>query len=371
MFTTFLKSTWDRQDQVVRTIQKRKSMWMGILRDGKASLSDIMKADFGQSSPNGLNVSHWHGDTEIVFDITEEQKGFLGSVWFDEPERVCLHSMFDRLKNLSWFPLYGQAISMLSHEVIHSRQGFERHVGVFTLCSNFLHEAEPRNEGERQYSEQMERRTKFLSAGKYDLRGYLAEDVEMQARMHEAFAIAYHEWQVMPTTRTEFFAAMHCAGFQIPKSTLEALENSEDGQDALKRFELSSYTKAQMWLPVSLINQVYAVAEVCSGNDQLWEDRNAFYYGSLLDLYGDQEGIARMFPQWENRRHVIEVLHAIKQGNGDKNTAEVADGIPSVFSAYFLNGLKYQNQPHDFISTFEDAFESQGKLPDWYERLEV
>lgn len=368
MSFTPLRAAWSRQSSIASALKQREERWMEIIRDGQAPFSEVMKADFGHANPNRLNINHWAGDPVIEFGFGGTSKRFLASASLEKPE-VYLHEIFAQLKNLPTFPLRGQAVSVFSHETIHSRQGLELQIGLTSVFGNFLYGLEVETPKNQAKIDRITKRTKFLSAGKYDLEDYLADNIEVQARLHEALCIAYQEWQMLPINREEFFAAMHCLGFNIPQETIKGLQDSKNGIEALKQFRLTDYTKTQAWVPVALLNSVFSVAELSGKTHAMWEEDISYIYGHLLSLYGDEHGFTRLFDAEPSRIPLLQTLQNIKANPSTVNISEAASKIPDVQTGIFLWGIRNQEQSPEMIRAFEAQFSKEDRLSDWYEPL--
>ncbi len=244
-----LKESWNKNERISAALAMREERLFALLKAGGGKLSDFMQADFGTKNPIGLDIDHWAGDPEITLQDARDSLyykddkafhwKFLGSVTWATPDKVNLHPIFNQLKKLPSFPLKKHAMDMISHEALHSRQGFEKQAGFDCIPDmSCLAGIEPKNTAQKKKVSRLETGVSLKSFGKYSIKGYLSSSVEVQARMHEIIPQAYVEWGRIPATQTEFFAAMHHTGMKVSPSIIEDLKNTEAGRAALKDFSL-------------------------------------------------------------------------------------------------------------------------------------
>lgn len=359
-----LKDEYDRGDDIQNALDRREKAWLGIMRHGSATLSEIMVADFGTKNPVGLDIDHWNGDPTINFNITPKQKKFLGSVTFAEPEIVNIHSVFNILKKLPLFPLQKNAADMFSHEVIHCRQGFERQFGIFNAYRGFLDNVNPQDQEAIEKTDKIEKSSLRRSFGKYKIKGYLDNEVEIHARMHEIFSNAYHDWGRMPSSGVELLAAMHHLGAKVPLGLVSELFDSEQGQKALKDFQVNPVTKDATARPVSLLNRVYEYGEACGMDSQHWKSSNSYLYGTLLELYGDTKGRERMFDDVLSTHSVAKAIKSVHglESVGRQDIEELSADVPDRYTSFFIIALRNCEETRDTAQLFEQALLEQGRI---------
>lgn len=116
---------------------------------------------------------------------------------------------------------------------------------------------------------------------------YLAEECELQARLHTLIIGAYHQYGFVPITRDELFHVLKAQGVNIPDTILEQ-HNSPDMRHNNKLYERYADDGA-----VSDFNDVIKSIK----NDRLLdfiETVIPFIYGDMIELWGDRLGHKRM-----------------------------------------------------------------------------
>jgi len=154
---------------------------------------------------------------------------------------------------------------------------------------------------------------------------YFLKDVEAQTRIHELMSEGYATWRRMPATKMELWAALHNAGVRTPPSVLAELQKSDEGLAALEKF-IKPYAWIRHRMAVMDMNFLQGYA----GDPDAWEKtwRLAFpgLYGSLLELYGDSKGRARM-GMGTNPQAAIRLLRAVKNAEAPEHIRELAAAV--------------------------------------------
>ncbi len=283
---------------------------------------------------------------------------------FATPDKVDLHPIFNQLKKLPSFPLQKHAMDMISHETIHCRQGFEKQAG-FNCIPNIssLAGMKPKGEDGAKKIDRLETKVSLKSFGKYSIKGYLSSNVEVQARMHEIMSQAYAEWERMPVTKTEFFAAMHHTGMKLPPSIIENMESTDAGRVALLDFKLGELVKDSVKRPVDLLNNVYDYAHNCYADIILWNDVYPVLYGNLLELYGDKLGRERMGLGQSPRNAFLVLTQLLKSDDMNQEDIDsLVDEIPQYIRSTFLGVLKSRGASEGITCAVEHALNQQGKI---------
>lgn len=372
-----LKDAWEKNRHIQKALLDKEERWMSMFKKGHGSLSEIMKADFGTENPVGLDVDHWADDVPISFQDARDSAfyndnkmyhwKFLGSVRWTTPEKVDLHPVFSVLKKLPSFPFQKEATDMFSHETLHSRQGFERKLGFYSLYNiSVLKGAEPKDDEGSKKIKGLQTSVSIKSFNKYSIKDYLAEDVEVQARFHEIITNAYSEWGRVPNTPTEFFAGMHQAGMKMPPSIMNELSGTQEGRAALETFKLGTIAKESVKRPVDLLNAVHEYAKACGAEEALWKEKYLYIFGHQLELYGDKMGRERM-DMGENPRATLQVLKALLETKAPLTAQEslnYASQIPAEHSPYFMviirDDPQYKNK--GFAHPMGEALYSMDKI---------
>lgn len=70
--------------------------------------------------------------------------------------------------------------------------------------------------------------------------GYYQKGEEIQARIHQVLAAGYSKWGCVPTTKEELWAALIAGGIKPPKEVIKILKQSSNGKAALEKFKTFS-----------------------------------------------------------------------------------------------------------------------------------
>lgn len=294
------------RDKRMMAIFKRK--WPPV------NSAEIYEADFGTSCPNGLDIKTYPEHPVYIMGIKdmpdfsgaspeEQQKMLETSAGMALPDgRIYIHPAYydeDYLKARC-----RSFSSTLAHEHAHTAQFYERDDGWPSAFNNnntqFLHI----NRGGNGFAAGIGRLYQKLNRASMDRQAqkittskvsdYLANEYEIQARMHEVLAIGYAAWQKMPENKTELWAALHNAGIRTPKNILKELKSSEEGRQALKRFKCSRTLQENTRKTAKELNFVDKYAGFADVRETLWRKAYPALYGNLLEHYGDRPGRARM-----------------------------------------------------------------------------
>lgn len=321
---TLDRLTLSRED--IRLQMRAARMQNLVLRGDSATSEEIFTADFGTRHPKGLDVTYPDHDQRIVsFDKSERfqvrhenekanDKRTTYGMAFGE-EEVAINDGF--YQETDWKKASLKLSGTVAHEHIHCLQAADISNGweeamttvnmTFVIAPVVEDDLEGRVKGiyrdmrraadhviKRWEANDLQNIFKVQSSNEFT-EGYLAQDCEMQARLHEVLAQGYAIWQQMPATKTELWAALHNCGLRTPDSVMAELRNSEDGQASLKKFAISSSNRAKFDLgSTEQLNEVFNYAALPERRDILWKHVYPNLYGNLLELYGDGPGRERM-----------------------------------------------------------------------------
>ena len=359
-----LTAEFSRENQIREALRAREDSWLNIFKKGHAKLSEIMKADFGTETPNGLDIDYWPGESRIDFKKSSFTERFMGHVKWVVPDTVRFHPILNLVKDLPIPQIRKNLVDMLSHETIHTRQGKEAQYGLGQLYNGFFLDNIPKSQTEeaKAQAKRIERNSLVKSFGKYKVAGYLDEQVEIQARMHEIVSKAYHDWGRMPITPEGALAAMHHVGLDVPSKIISDLQRTREGRKALNDFQINPVTKDAVKRPVALLNKVNDYAEVCNIPAKTWKSEHLHYYGGLLELYGDKKGRARMF-EMQSFHEVKKALKAVDDSEelDGQGISKISKSFPEFYISGFLFSLINQGNDKELVIAFAQEFKDQGK----------
>jgi hypothetical protein len=115
---------------------------------------------------------------------------------------------------------------------------------------------------------------------------YLAEDCEIQARLHEFVAEGIQNGaEKIPESKIELWIALKDAGYPMPNELAQHIDQYKEEQSITGQFNADTH-----WL--SRINQRFLISE---DSKLAFIHRTVPYiYGHLLELYGDDQGRQKM-----------------------------------------------------------------------------
>lgn len=361
----WLKGAWDETQAINARVQARARRWDAIYRAGGGTATDYIRADFDTIQPDGLDVRPWDSVPIRLENIFKgnafQQSGLIGKMHtaFSVGGRVegQRHDKI-QLNPISYSPIalflqnaigklpwesrihYGDIIA---HEFIHTRQHYYdngrwsrlnrdnniQYVGMNELP---LHRRLLRQAIRFEQNFSLDA---LLGAG--NVESYYAQHIEMQARMHEVLAEAYADWQKLPTSKIELWAALANCGFDTPDAIRDELDNTQSGRIALREFKLLPSIQASVTRTVSTFNNVQKYAGEKDIQEGLWRTQYPLMYGELLEFYGDVPGRARM-GMGANPRPAIEALYAIKgQDIDDTEAWQLSESFSPALAMDFLN----------------------------------
>lgn len=315
-----MPALWDRDEKTARQ----------LLKQGGASMKDILTLAFGEWPPKGLdinaNVPHSQRVTfkpllrEMV-GSWQAKKGFWPRLWgavtlpfkvisdeFSIAGRALLAGermiWMNRLMCI-YMPrlaLRSSVVPTLGHEAVHSLQGdnYYRAAEVYgatgaqkiwasqcgTTSGLVMRELDD-------YESRFRRNvlTRAFHAAARGLSGcpgigYLKTGVETQAFFHEALAAGYRKWGEMPQDMMGLWQALEGMGLKPPDDIRRELDARP--ADALSRkFSARARTSAARNLKVidrSLSHE---------GREHFWKVTLPALYADLIEMYGDKKGRER------------------------------------------------------------------------------
>jgi hypothetical protein len=382
----WLTSQWDNTQEVNQRHYDRHKRWEEIFDNGGGTASEFIKADFGTTNPNGLDVTLWD-DEEISIITPFQDNNFLlktkekqlheatsGAAWVNcgVSNSITLNTMinfghepyvsyikealdgsldpkiqdFTKLNKQRDFDI--RTPSYMSHEFSHTRENFVSNSGWLTHDSqvDFLHVGKQERSflqrtWEKTIRPLIDRRSSKDDPA-YRSSQYLAQNTELQARMNELIVKGYQEWDKLPATKMELWAALHNFGIKAPRSVQKALKSSEEGKKALKDFKLNANFKTLYSHTVKQINDVQDFAGYTDIKEAFWNHKYPLLYSNIIEGYGDKLGRERM-GLGKNPRDAIEALRELRsigQADIDESHAEaIAARVPTELSADFIKSI--------------------------------
>ncbi len=128
--------------------------------------------------------------------------------------------------------------------------------------------------------------------------GNYTKDREVQARLHVKLTHGYKRWGRLPANETELWAALIDSGLFAPRHIKEkvakaAAENSEVKRflKSPKLFRLASALVCDSTAGLNVANAHYTKLGL---RDYFWDIAMPYFYGQMLELYGDKQGKRKM-----------------------------------------------------------------------------
>tara|TARA_B100000508_G_C11452850_1_gene275086 strand:+ start:528 stop:1865 length:1338 start_codon:yes stop_codon:yes gene_type:complete len=281
---------------------------------GHANSLDLLRTDFGHWPPNGLDIVR-APDIDVQFKsvfstaygLKSVAPGILETAWFlnlltkNSVTAFAYLGVMTALKSLS----LGGFVDPSKPETIHLNDGYRLFGGwqsgrrflSHIIAHEFKHVVQARDSSDS-LSSSFDDRTgiEHMMEGKpkKHLR-YLANECEMQARLHTVVVGGYHQFEKMPLTRGELFAFLASQKVNVPERIMSEIKNSPYGAKRLIDFAPNEYLYKR-YADKSAVKDINSVIDALDPAyaDQFWDDAIPFIYGDLLELYGDREGHKRM-----------------------------------------------------------------------------
>ena len=124
---------------------------------------------------------------------------------------------------------------------------------------------------------------------------YLAEEYEIQARLHTTMVGVYHQFAKMPTNYYELMAALHSQGIKLHQSVLNELGTTRPGIKAMALY-VPDKALFERYADQTAVDNLNCVLGAIKEDSLLDFNRRVlpFIYGDMLELYGDRLGHKRM-----------------------------------------------------------------------------
>lgn len=243
---------------------------------GTGQSTDILKADFAGNWP--LTDLAINNSPAITITFNSHSTPFTdAAAHVDNSEREFTINL-NRLASLSTiFCRYSKTrADSISHENIHILQKYMIQQGISDLFGRFL-----------RHGVKGMLKDNPSKDGKY----YCAED-EIQTRLHMLVSSYYRDHRKIPLNQHELWSLLHHEGVKLHSRCVESLYQSPQGLKALGKF----FRERRPWIGRPAVRDINrALLSIHpSQRDKFCRITLPALYGSLLELYGDQEGSRRM-----------------------------------------------------------------------------
>lgn len=243
---------------------------------GSAQAADILRADFAGRWPLAELVINNPPALTVNFNTHSTLFSDAAAHVNNSERAFTIH--LNRLASLSTIFCHASKVraDSISHENIHILQKNMIQQGLSDLFGRFLRHGV---------------KTMLKEGVSKEGRYYCAED-EIQTRLHMLVSAHYRAHHKIPLNQHELWSLLHHEGVKLHSRCVESLYQSPIGLKALGKF----FREKRPWFvssPVSDLNN--AIANINpSQRDKFCRITLPALYGSLLELYGDQEGSRRM-----------------------------------------------------------------------------
>jgi len=299
-----------------------------IVKNGEASVDELLHASFGGWPPRGLDIVHENPQRVTVTTslpdfhvcvygaeapqqpmVDDEQSPFGRSSTI---EQRAIHINEKRLAECA----FSQA-STLGHETAHILQG-----NHFWRARDIMGRAgvEQRLSAGHSFSDIVVYQTIkgrldtghlrkiFNDNAKYDaMLSYHSQGSEIQARLHQILMAGHDVWGHLPQNRDEFFFCMDSVGFDLPDTVKIVLDTHPDRRKLEKIFPPAPGASSPGY---SFVNEIkFLILNLTKrGKDDFWTEAMPRLYADLIEMYGDKSGRERM-GLGTNETHLLRRRH--------------------------------------------------------------
>lgn len=353
------------------TLPERYPHMIAHYRAGEAHAIDILKTDFGHWPPNHLDIVH-APDMVVKFGSLWREPRDVKKMLPDLPYAVKMAYQLRRTTEHSFMSLTmhaAMASIQLSgkvkldskpdtvhfndvHRFFHgTRSG--RKLTSHILNHEFKHVVQARDRATSLSSSVDERRI--------DMQGlllrytpthnrYLAEECEVQARMHTLLVGAYHQFERLPLTRAGLYKCLASQEVNVPDHYLD-MDYSAQNDFAFPFIRNDEhYDRYADKVAAREINTVIHSLADAEAEDRFWEEVIPFIYGDWLELMGDRLGHKRM-----GHTHNIQLREIFFRA--------AADSTEAAFEIRARQKLKY-DIPETLMQGMKDSLQSAEKVVD-------
>lgn len=281
----YLKS----MSKVAFTKNTRKAYDLILKQKRQLSSKDIFELEFGDKITEHMNNP-------------EHQKRLIEILpSYRDPDFFRIPGLHKRIFSNYGYAYHADKDKMYINDLCHHYNGGSRlptigHEHIHVLQNNRLDDEDyhPYDNNFREEHEKLIQKPfdKFLKkiystrlfGGKHTK--YLAEDCEIQARLHEFVAEGIQNGaKKIPQSKIELWTALKDSGYPMPKNLARHIDQHKKEHGITEQFNANTY-----WL--SRINERFLISE---DNKVAFIHRTLPYiYGHLLELYGDDQGRKKM-----------------------------------------------------------------------------
>lgn len=281
---------------------------------GHVNSLDLLRTDFGHWPPNGLDIVRppnidikfrsmfgtVYGLSRFIPSLTSI---YLISTFFKSyPISTVIFTALTtaaRVMSLGGFVKQGESTIFLNdmYRAFGQTQGGRRYLSHI-ISHEFKHVVQGRDREESMSSafdgDRLEIKGMLIEdASKHQK--YLAEEYEIQARLHTLMVGAYHQFEKMPTSYAELIAVLYSQGMYLPKVVVREVRETEEGKKAFSFFKTDK-DLLDRYADKDAIKYLSEVIKAVSPwkRKMFCQDVLSFIYGDMLELYGDRLGHKRM-----------------------------------------------------------------------------
>ncbi len=187
-------------------------------------------------------------------------------------------------------------VSSLGHETIHTMQHhFHRLISAIDIYPSGVYEvASALNDTDNLSEKQKSMNEYAKKKWNKTVPEYFSQPIEIQARIHEIMAWGSQQWGRMPQSFIEVQVALMNAGLNISEDKRQDLLSTQEGQKAAIDFAVNEAPFDHLKADIKHINLAYQYADTDELQAQMWDKLYTGLYGSLLEMYGDMDGRAKL-----------------------------------------------------------------------------
>ena len=351
-------------DGVHRRLIRRGLTLKSLAAAGRATVGQLLEADFGTAKPVGLEIVS-PPLASVEFDVMKLDFGrgarawrhsirnLLGcqGIYYRFQGRVLINPTLVSTATLPSTAATVRLGNVVMHEAIHRLQDDARAAGWdSSYYTNNVADALALpavrcwTDRGRLLAARFNREARDgLIGARGQIAGYLAQDVEMQARLHEVITTGYAAWNRMPVTKIELWAALHGLGLATPPQVMGVLRDTPEGRQALRHFTGNAVIGNHIKDQVSQLNEVYRYGSLSENKFALWKEAMPRLYGNLLELYGDRLGRERMGLGLNPKPHQALLAVILYDPPADRDRlGAMIDDVPAALKPDLLQKLIYR-----------------------------
>lgn len=366
-----LRDKWNETAEVYGRMMQRNARCIALLNNGGGTAADFMRADFGTTQPNGLDITA-SPDFDIKFskdrltsNLAYVPNGEFNSIILNPRYISPLALKVTAVGSFLTGNLPLMYVGTIGHEFTHTLQNFKDESGWINSNDSLYPNIQSEGNFVQKNIVSLKRIILDRFVGHY--KDYHLNNHEIQARLHEVMAQCYTQWQNLPENKTELWAALHSAGVKTPQFVKDILYDTEEGREALTKFKLYQGVQQLIAKKVEELNDIQLYIHSQDANEDLWLGHLPMIYGELIEHYGDTLGRARM-DLGINPAPIINILHEAelyfdKQENplDEAIIEKLALKIPPELAAAFINNVIELNTEWDDEFT-ENTLETYYKI---------